>query len=942
MNPKDLFPSCFLLIFNWNFAKITFSFLIFNFSFSLAQTYPTIHSSRPRIYADSARFTWLQVNKALPGDCQTTYNEFNYRYNNWWINDPQLYLLGNDTTAWTWNWTSTYARDEGIFVIFMYRLNPDQLALKRCRFLARKAIDALNTANYPTMAYYDKEDFLRKFSDVGSLLIDWCYDALPDTLLHELVRAQYKMDREFMNTFILSSAGTSYVSSHNAWNCVFTNQNTLVLHNAEGLTIAQKDTVHLWYQAVYDKWINGFFPCYGYYRDDDGGWNWGAAYAMWSLVDQFQLFDNMLIATGQNFYASLPWVQNSINQYWYFIQPNEWCIHLGDGVTFLAGDRVTYRHAKLFNDPRSIWLSQYYSQSQYYYSTPYVFQKLLYKDFTLPAIAKPDPPHDWWADKVGWSVSRTSWESNAALVWFFNSKSKKAAHEHQDNNTFGIFKNAPLIVDAGVYDSYGSSHYMNYYSRTIAHNSVCVFDTTDTYYYGTQPVSNDGGQKFSNAMSNYNDIFAPAFQRGKWIQWTSGTDYCYNIADAALSYDTANKCNRFIRRLLFVKPDKVVILDHLHLKNTTNHQRDARFLLHFDKKPVMAGNLITSTTPGHIENYAGNDFSLTNGNGNVAIRTLFPVNHKLRLIGGTSYEYYVNGQNYPPSTTPDTVHGSPGKWRIEVSPAAVSDSTLFLHTIRIGDNLNVSVAGGIGQKNSISIACDWDNFLFLFSAKGDTGVTEHRMDNIPGNRLVKLFASDMKRNTIFRVLVDSLPAITDTSDGSGLIRRYLTLGAGIHHIRIVLYVVEGNIIYDNGNGTPIANATVYLKQGNVVLDQTLTDASGHYVLKSPTYGNYTLTITCNNPWAGVNAADALIDLQHFVHILTLPGLRAVAGDVNGSWTINSIDALMIAKRFVGTINSFPVGDWVFENMDFWVPGNVSLFITLKGLCAGDVNGSNIP
>lgn len=142
-------------------------------------------------------------------------------------------------------------------------------------FFASKAIDTLNAVDYSVMAFYDKEAFVRKFSDVGSLLIDWCYRDLPDTLLHELVRSQYNMNREFMNFFILSASGNSYVSSHNAWNCVYTNQNALVLFAAEGLDSLQNDTVRQWYEAVYDKWINGFLPCYGYYRDDDGGWELG-------------------------------------------------------------------------------------------------------------------------------------------------------------------------------------------------------------------------------------------------------------------------------------------------------------------------------------------------------------------------------------------------------------------------------------------------------------------------------------------------------------------------------------------------------------------------------------------------------------------------------------------------------------------------------------------
>ena len=134
----------------------------------------------------------------------------------------------------------------------MFKLKQDYLSLKRCRFLAQQTIDTLSSVDYASLAFYDKEAFVRLFSDVGSLLIDWCYDQLPDTMLHELVRAQYSMNHEFMNFFILSSAGNSYVSSHNAWNCVYTNQNALALYGAAGLDSLQNDTVQQWYEAVYD------------------------------------------------------------------------------------------------------------------------------------------------------------------------------------------------------------------------------------------------------------------------------------------------------------------------------------------------------------------------------------------------------------------------------------------------------------------------------------------------------------------------------------------------------------------------------------------------------------------------------------------------------------------------------------------------------------------
>ncbi len=337
--------------------------IVFETILALAQ-YPTVNAGRPRIWIDSARFETLRNQISVPGEAQDTYNDILYAYNNWWITDTQLYLVGTDSTQWTWDWSSPYAGNEALLTVFFFKMTNDSVALKRCRFIARQIINLIDTIDFSGMGWYEKESLLRQLSD-NDILLDQCYDYFPTDLRDNLTQSLYAVNREFMNTYISSSAGNSYVSSHNTWNTIYCNQNALTLYNAEGLTPQQKDTVNQWYQIIYDKLINSFIPCWTYYRDDDGGWNWGAAYAMWSLVDQFQLFENMRIGTNKNFYTDLPWVENCINQYIYFMRPDNKCIHLGDGQTSLAPDRVMFLHARFFNDPRSRWLSQYYSQPQF-------------------------------------------------------------------------------------------------------------------------------------------------------------------------------------------------------------------------------------------------------------------------------------------------------------------------------------------------------------------------------------------------------------------------------------------------------------------------------------------------------------------------------------------------------------------------------------------------
>ena len=759
---------------------------------SVFAQYPIVNAGRPRIWIDSARFSVLQNQIAVPGDAQDTYNEILYAYDNWWINDPQLYLDGSDSTLWTWDWSSQWAAYESKLTVFFFKMTDDPLALKRCRFIAKQVIGLIDTVDFENMGWYDKESLLRQLSD-NDILLDQCYDYFPVNLRDSLTQSLYAADREFMNTFILSSLGNSYVSSHNTWNNIFCNQNALTLYNSDGLTAEQKDTVAQWYETIYDKHINGFIPCWTHYRDDDGGWNWGAAYSMWSLMDQFQLFENMRIGTDKNFYEDLPWVQNSINQYIYFMRPDNKCIHLGDGQTSLAPDNVILLHARIYNDPRSLWLAQYYSQDQYMQWTIPKFNKILYKDFTQPTVIKPNLPLNWWTDKVGLSVSRSSWDSTATMVTFFNSPSKKAAHEHRDNNSFTIFKNSPLLIDAGYYDSYASTHYRNYYERTIAHNSICVFDSTDTYTTLNQPVSNDGGQIESVHLKNYDEIFLAENQRGQWIQFASGENYEYNIADAQLSYDST-KLDFFRRRLLYIKPDKVIVLDHIHLRNTFFNQREIKWVAHFAKRPIINGNIINTTVPNHIETYNGHTYSATNGNGSIALKTILPESSTTTLIGGTGYEYWVDGINYPPLIDPDTLYYTPGTWRIEVKPTALTDTVVYLHTIDIGDSTNIAVAGGIAMQNNYSVGADWNDTLYYFSMNADTGKMYHVFDNVSGNRSIGIFATDLSVG-VYNIKVDGITTATVSTDSNGILQSSANLIAGSHIIEIDLNMTAINEIY---------------------------------------------------------------------------------------------------------------------------------------------------
>lgn len=155
-------------------------------------------------------------------------------------------------------------------------------------------------------------------------------------------------------------------------------------------------------------------------------------------------------------------------------------------------------------------------------------------------------------------------------------------------------------------------------------------------------------------------------------------------------------------------------------------------------------------------------------------------------------------------------------------------------------------------------------------------------------------------------------------------------------------VISGTLSYDNLNATPLKNVKLNLKNTmGIISDSTLTDISGKYKLQPPQTGKYVIESSSSQPWGGVNAMDALMILRDFTGLELLTPLRKKAADVDLSGAANSVDALLVARRFVNLINEFEAGDWYFEqdSLDFTASNLTKDF---KGICMGDVNGSFNP
>lgn len=124
----------------------------------------------------------------------------------------------------------------------------------------------------------------------------------------------------------------------------------------------------------------------------------------------------------------------------------------------------------------------------------------------------------------------------------------------------------------------------------------------------------------------------------------------------------------------------------------------------------------------------------------------------------------------------------------------------------------------------------------------------------------------------------------------------------------------------------------------ILVDSSVTGHNGEYIFEDISNGNYYIEPVCYKLWGGGGMSDALLIMRYWAGMEALSGINLKSADVNASGSVNSLDALYIAQRIVSIINSFPAGEWVFEQDTITVNG-ADVVHNIKGLCVGDVNAS---
>jgi hypothetical protein len=313
----------------------------------------------------------------------------------------------------------------------------------------------------------------------------------------------------------------------------------------------------------------------------------------------------------------------------------------------------------------------------------YLFAFLWWDPGVEPISYKTLPLTKYFPDPFGWMIARTGWHDRAAVaemkinVYNFNN------HQHIDAGSFQIYYRGPLAVESGLYTGssgdYGSPHDKNYYWRTIAHNSLLIYNPAETFKTG---YANDGGQRLPNGRSEANDLNAilnpnNGYKTGEVVANDIGPDpvtphYSYLKGDITQAY--SSKVSSVKRSFVFLNllnddvPAALIVHDKI-ISSSASYKKF--WLLHSMAEPAIEGNEITITRVN------------TRENGKLVNTTLLPEEDNMEFtpVGGPGKEFWVFGTNYPNTSNARSYERA--DWRVELSPKEANNEDYFLNIMQV-------------------------------------------------------------------------------------------------------------------------------------------------------------------------------------------------------------------------------------------------------------------
>lgn len=612
---------------------------------------------------------------------------------------------------------------------------------------ARKAIVAMLDTLQNT-EYGRKGDLSRASGSMlmcGAMVYDWCYDQMKEAekkaYIQEFVRIAKTMECGY------PPKNTEPIAGHTSeW---------MVLRDMLSAGIAVYDEYPDMYNHVISMLHKDYVPVRNFIY---AGHNYhqGTSYANVrfsnDLISQWIL---SRMGAGNTYDPAQQFV---LYDFLYRRRPDGFVLPAGDVNPGIGGSyglpaMLAYSYYK---DP---YLAYEYQRSPKIDNHCLIFD-VLWRDLEVkPQSPETLPLTKYSGTPYGWMIARTGWGDNSVIAEMKINEHFVGNHQHMDAGAFQIYYKGPLAIDAGAYHGssggYNSPHNKNFFKRTVAHNSLLIYDPAEKFAcwnYGgagkTEFATNDGGQRMPGdrweVCRSFRELLSEEYTVGKTLaHGTSDNgmnpDYSYLKGDITKAY--SDKVKEVKRSFVFLNfksddiPAALIVFDKI-----VSSQPDFKktWLLHSIEEPELQDQafVVKRTKDGD--------------SGMLHNTVLLPEQENLSItsIGGKGKEFWVNGVNYennPQKNRPDP-RNERGEWRVELSPKQPAAEDYFLNVIQVSDNQckklhNVQLIKGSQMTGAVI-----NNRIVTFSNTGNT-VTGQATLEVKEEGTFRFILTDMKPGT---------------------------------------------------------------------------------------------------------------------------------------------------------------------------------------------------
>ena len=308
---------------------------------------------------------------------------------------------------------------------------------------------------------------------------------------------------------------------------------------------------------------NKFFAAYPVWSDDDGGWHEGAgywgAYMSW-VLPWMDLLTRPLAIDG----FKKPYFAHACDYLFYTAPPGSPDMGFGD-YSFHPPTKelsVVRDFARAMQNPYWEWWAD-----QWKVATDTSDPVLAFLHSRTPRL-RPKAPSDLPASKIfrgtGIAILNSNLLDSAdnVQVRFKSSPFGRQSHGHDPHNSFTLnaYGEALLVNNTYEDDLYSGPFHTQWCYSTKAQNALLV---------------NGEGQKARSADP-----------LGRIVKWDFQDGLEYVVGDAAAAYE--GKLKRFLRHVIFIKPDVVVLVDEVQAARPSTFQWMLHALAPFEIKEGAA------------------------------------------------------------------------------------------------------------------------------------------------------------------------------------------------------------------------------------------------------------------------------------------------------------------------------------------------------------------